>query len=147
MSARATAGTGFRGRCRRSGWQPTRGWHVFVVTNQSGVARGLYDEAAVQALLAWLGDEARRIGGTVDDSRYCPYHPDGVVAAYRRTSDWRKPEAGMLLDLIRAWELDPARCVLVGDKATDLAAAEAAGMRGHLFPGGNLASFVEPLLE
>ena len=122
------------------------GWHVFVVTNQSGVARGYYDEAAVAALLDWMADEARRAGGTIDDTRYCPFHEDAVVDAYRRASDWRKPAPGMLLDLMRAWELDPARCAMVGDQPTDMAAAAAAGISGHLFTGGNLLDFVGPLL-
>jgi D-glycero-D-manno-heptose 1,7-bisphosphate phosphatase len=122
------------------------GWYVFVVTNQSGVARGHYDEAAVQELLAWVADEARRAGGTIDDARYCPYHPEGVVALYRRASDWRKPAPGMLLDLMRAWELYPGQCVMVGDAPSDLQAAAAAEMRGHLFRGGNLAEFVAPIL-
>jgi D,D-heptose 1,7-bisphosphate phosphatase len=122
------------------------GWHVFVVTNQSGVARGFYDEAAVQALLTWVADETRRAGGTIDDTRYCPFHPEAPLPAYRRASDWRKPGPGMLQDLIRAWDLDPARCLLVGDQPSDLAAAAAAGVRAHLFPGGNLARFVAPLL-
>lgn len=123
------------------------GWHVFVVTNQSGVARGYYDEAAVRGLLGWIGDEARRHGGTIDDSRYCPFHPEASVPAYRAHSDWRKPAPGMLLDLIRAWELDPARCVMIGDQDTDVAAAEAAGIAGHRFGGGNLFGFARPLLE
>jgi D-glycero-D-manno-heptose 1,7-bisphosphate phosphatase len=123
------------------------GWHVFVVTNQAGVARGHYDEAAVTRLHAWMTDEVRRAGGTIDDIRYCPFHPDADVPAYRRVSDWRKPAPGMLLDLMRAWELDPARCVLVGDQPTDMTAAEAAGIRGIRFPGGNLADFVGPILN
>ena len=123
------------------------GWHVFVVTNQSGVARGFYDEDAVRRLLAWIGDEARRHGGTIDDFRYCPFHPDASVAAYRASSDWRKPGPGMLLDLMRAWELDPARCVMIGDQPTDLRAASAAGIDGYLFPGGNLLSFSQPILD
>lgn len=123
-----------------------RGWHVFVVTNQAGVARGLYGEADVRALMGWVADELRRAGGTLDDWRYCPHHPEASVEAYRRASDWRKPAPGMLLDLVRAWGLDASRCVMVGDRETDVAAGEAAGMRSVLFAGGSLLKDVEGLL-
>jgi D,D-heptose 1,7-bisphosphate phosphatase len=123
------------------------GWHVFVVTNQSGVARGHYDEAAVAALHAWMADEVRRSGGTIDDIRYCPFHEDAVVPAYRRASDWRKPAPGMLLDLMRAWELDPARCVLIGDQPSDMAAADAAGIAARRYEGGNLEKLVRHVLD
>ena len=119
-----------------------RGWHVFVATNQSGVARGLYDVAAVEALHAWMVGVVRAAGGTIDDWRMCPFHPDGSVAAFRAASDWRKPAPGMLLDLMRRWQLDPARCVLVGDQPSDLAAAAAAGIASRLFDGGDLLALV-----
>jgi D-glycero-D-manno-heptose 1,7-bisphosphate phosphatase len=122
------------------------GFHVFVVTNQSGIARGLYDEATLADLHRWMIDQVRSAGGTIDDLRYCPYHPDGTVETYRRASPWRKPAPGMLLDLIKRWELDPSRCLLVGDQPTDLAAAEAAGVTGYRFEGGDVAEFVRPLL-
>jgi len=122
------------------------GWHVFVVTNQSGVARGLYTEHDAKSLLHWVSDEARRHGGTIDDWRYCPYHPEGTVPEYRRASDWRKPGPGMLLSLIDDWQLQPGRCLMVGDQPTDVDAATAAGMRSATFHGGNLRDFIAPLL-
>lgn len=122
------------------------GWHVFVVTNQSGVARGLYTEDAVSGLLDWMADEARAAGGTIDDVRYCPFHPQATLDAYRQAHPWRKPMPGMVLDLLRVWELDPGQAVLVGDQATDMKAAAAAGVAGHLFPGGNLLDFLRPIL-
>ncbi len=124
-----------------------RGWHVFVATNQSGVARGLYDEMAVHALHAHMGEVLRAAGGTVDDWRYCPTHPQASVAAYARESDWRKPGGGMLRDLIGTWALDPGRCVMLGDRETDLAAAKAAGIEGVLFEGGDLLACVTRLLD
>jgi D-glycero-D-manno-heptose 1,7-bisphosphate phosphatase len=117
------------------------------VTNQSGVAKGLYTEDDVRVMLAWIADEARRHGGTIDDERWCPYHEGGSVAAYAQPSPWRKPAPGMLLDLIRKWELDPERCVMIGDQQIDMQAAAAAGLAGRMFPGGNLLDFIRPMLS
>jgi D,D-heptose 1,7-bisphosphate phosphatase len=122
------------------------GWHVFLVTNQAGVARGLYGEKDVDALLAWCADELRRAGGTLDDWRYCPYHAEAKIEAYRRDSKWRKPAPGMIEDLIRAWDLNPRHCLMVGDRDIDTQCATAAGIRGALFPGGDLLAFLRPLL-
>jgi D,D-heptose 1,7-bisphosphate phosphatase len=124
----------------------SQGWHVFIVTNQSGIARGLYSEDDAKALLDWVAEQARAHGGTIDDARYCPYHPDGTVPAYRRASDWRKPGPGMIRSLMGDWQLVPDHCVMVGDQNTDVEAARAAGIRGLLFPGGNLLEFLRPVL-
>ncbi|HET6183509.1 MAG TPA: HAD family hydrolase [Acetobacteraceae bacterium] len=111
------------------------GWLVFVVTNQSGISRGLYSEAEFLALMDWVRGEVARAGGAIDDMRYCPHGPEAGC-------DCRKPKPGMLRSLIAAWELDPARCLMVGDQPSDLAAAEAAGVPAVLFPGGNLDEFL-----
>jgi D,D-heptose 1,7-bisphosphate phosphatase len=118
------------------------GLYVFVVTNQAGVARGYYPETAVQNLHDWMADTLRSNGASVDDWRYCPYHPEGTVDRYRGLHDWRKPGPGMLLDLIRHWPIDTAHSLMIGDQPTDMAAAEAAGVPGARFIGGDLDSFL-----
>lgn len=122
------------------------GFLVFIVTNQAGVARGYYDEAAIQRLHDHLRACLMREGASVDDIRYCPHLPDAAVARYARDCTWRKPAPGMILNLARHWPVDLRRSFLVGDKDTDIAAAQAAGVAGHLFAGGDLADFVAPIL-
>lgn len=101
---------------------------VFVVTNQAGVARGLYDEAAVQNLHAWMAQQLARLGAHVDAFAYCPHHPTAGCGSYRVVCDCRKPAPGMLLDLMRRWPVDPSRSAMVGDKDSDVEAVVAAGL-------------------
>lgn len=122
------------------------GWLVFVVTNQSGVARGYYDEAAVARFHDAMQRDLAAQGAHIDEFRYCPHHPAGLVIGYDRDCTCRKPAPGMLLDLMAAWRVDGQRSFVVGDRSRDLEAGEAAGLRGHLFRGGNLLDVVRPLI-
>jgi D-glycero-D-manno-heptose 1,7-bisphosphate phosphatase len=123
------------------------GYLVFVVTNQSGVARGFFDEQDVRALHEWMAAELARIGAHIDAFEYCPYHPDAVIERYRQVSHRRKPAPGMITDLLARFPVDPGRSILIGDKPTDLEAAQAAGVHGILFSGGNLAQLVRSVLH
>jgi D-glycero-D-manno-heptose 1,7-bisphosphate phosphatase len=84
--------------------------------------------------------ELAREAAHVDEFRYCPFHPDGTVAEYRRDAECRKPKPGMIMDLMRAWRIDPARSLLIGDKESDCVAAATAGIRAYMFRGGDLSS-------
>lgn len=123
------------------------GYRVFIVTNQSGIARGLFDEADVRALMAWMVEEFGRNGARIDDWRFCPYHPDHQAARYAAFETWRKPEPGMLLDLMAQWPVDRARSLIIGDRLSDIEAGRRAGIAGHLFEGGDLDAFVSGLID
>jgi D-glycero-D-manno-heptose 1,7-bisphosphate phosphatase len=123
------------------------GLYAFVATNQSGVARGYFSEEDVHALHAWMNARLAETGARIDAFEHSPFHPDGVVEAYRRASDCRKPGPGMILRLLERFPADPARTVMIGDRASDVEAAQAAGIEGVLFEGGDLFEVVLPIVE
>jgi D-sedoheptulose 7-phosphate isomerase/D-glycero-D-manno-heptose 1,7-bisphosphate phosphatase len=102
---------------------------VAVVTNQAGVARGLYDIEDVQQVHKHLIAELARRGARVDCWLFCPYHPDGTVEAFARVSADRKPEPGMALAAAQELDLDLSASWVVGDSAVDIGLARAVGAR------------------
>jgi D-glycero-D-manno-heptose 1,7-bisphosphate phosphatase len=122
------------------------GFLVFVVTNQSGVARGFFGEADVLNLHNWMMDKMAAAGARIDAFRFCPHHPDALVNKYRMACSCRKPNPGMIEGLFSTWKIDRTKSFLIGDRDSDLAAATAARIPGYLFNGGDLDDFIDHII-
>ena len=110
-----------------------QGFALVVVTNQSGVARGYFDEAAVDGVYARLQDLLREYSVHLDGFFYCPHHPAGTVTAYARQCACRKPQPGLILKAARTLNLDLSRSWMIGDIAADIHAGRRAGCNTVLF--------------
>jgi D-glycero-D-manno-heptose 1,7-bisphosphate phosphatase len=113
------------------------GFALVVATNQSGVARGYFDEAFVGRLHAHLASALAAHGIRLDGYYYCPHHPGGRLEAYRRACGCRKPAPGMLHAAARDLHLDLAASYVVGDAWSDVALAQNAGATGLLVQSGH----------
>lgn len=112
------------------------GFTVIVVTNQSGIGRGYYDESALCALHAHLDRELVRFGTAVDAYYFCPHHPEHGIGTYRRECSCRKPLPGMLHQAAEDFDIDLAASYIVGDKLVDVEAGIRAGCRPFLVRTG-----------
>jgi D-glycero-D-manno-heptose 1,7-bisphosphate phosphatase len=120
---------------------------VLVITNQAGVARGLYDEAAVVRFHIAINEALARHAAHVDAFYYCPYAADAIIQAYRHPNHPdRKPNPGMIQRALADFGVSPADALLIGDRPSDVEAARRAQVRGYLFKGGNLDVFLQSIL-
>ncbi|MHB8528572.1 MAG: D-glycero-alpha-D-manno-heptose-1,7-bisphosphate 7-phosphatase [Caulobacteraceae bacterium] len=120
-----------------------KGVLVIVATNQSGVARGLFDLAAVDAVHERMRADLAIIGAKIDAFYVCPYHSQAIVDAFRHPDHPdRKPNPGMILKALGDWRIEPADALVVGDQESDLEAARRAGVAAVLFAGGDLDAFL-----
>jgi D-glycero-D-manno-heptose 1,7-bisphosphate phosphatase len=101
------------------------GLAVIVVSNQSGVARGFFDDGFVQQTHTHLAKMFANGGATIDAFYYCPHHPEGTVAKYQRACDCRKPQSGLLERAARDHGIDLRRSFVVGDRTNDVDAGRA----------------------
>lgn len=108
-----------------------RGWRVVVVTNQSGIARGYYDEAGFTVLTDWMCARFAEAGAPLTGVLHCPYLGGVADPRYDRNSFWRKPNPGMILEAAWRFGIAPERSILLGDQPTDLLAARSAGVPGR----------------
>jgi len=112
-----------------------KGYLPVVVTNQAGIARGLYSEGEFQTFSAWMVGEFERHGVKLAGVYYCPHHPTHGIGSYLKDCDCRKPHPGMLFRAARELGLDLEASILVGDKFSDIEAAKRAGVGSTILFG------------
>ena len=127
------------------------GYKLVVVTNQSGIARGYFTEDDFLLLTEIMKADLENRGVILTAVYYCPYLADAALEPYRVNSELRKPEPGMLLKAAQDHDIDLSRSIMVGDKASDMVAAERAGVpdRYHVTEGElyDASTRVSSLLE
>ena len=104
-------------------------WRIVVITNQSGIGRGYYDEAAYQQLTRWMCERFEAENAKITRVYHCPYHPEHGIGEYRLDHPWRKPKPGMIMQAASDLDIDLARSAIIGDTLADIAAGAEAGYR------------------
>ncbi len=113
------------------------GFLIVVVTNQAGIARGLYSEDEFVAYTHWMHEQFRRNGVGLLATCFCPHHPTAGVGHYRMQCDCRKPAPGMIIDTAKRYNLDLGGSWLIGNHASDIQAAAAAGVGRSILLGAD----------
>jgi len=114
------------------------GFYLFVVSNQSGVARGYFPESSVKAVNRRLQDLLKAKGARIDAFFYCPHYKEGSVKRYVKVCDCRKPKPGMVKQTLGKYPVDLRHSYMVGDKIDDLQLARNAKLaKGFLVRTGN----------
>ncbi len=103
------------------------GYFVFIITNQSGIARGFFDEERLLLIHDKLLNMLQKESVTINGIYYCPHHTDGVVETYRVACDCRKPKPKMILDAANKYPVNLAQSLMIGDSAVDMQAGKNAG--------------------
>jgi len=120
------------------------GMKTVVVTNQSGVARGFFDEAFIATVHDRIEESLEKEGARIDRFYYCPHHPTEGMPPYRRECNCRKPKPGMLLRAAEELHIDLTRSYVIGDSRRDIDMAEAVGAQGILVRTGHGDRYREP---
>lgn len=105
------------------------GYLVIVVTNQSGIARGFFDEKCLELIHKKMIDILRNEGATIDDIYYCPHYKEGIIEQYTEDCDCRKPKIGMFLKAARQYHIDFTQSLMIGDSKVDMLAGKNTGCK------------------
>jgi D-glycero-D-manno-heptose 1,7-bisphosphate phosphatase len=114
------------------------GAKIIVVTNQSGIGRGMYSEQEFRGLMDWMNAELKKHGASWDEYYFCPHVPSNSDDDPADACECRKPKPGLILRAAREYNIDLARSALVGDKASDILAGGAAGIGNAFLVGVDL---------
>lgn len=124
------------------------GYLAIIITNQSGIARGLFTEDDVKKLHNFVQEELKKIGAHIDAFYYCPHHVEGTVTPYNIDCDCRKPKPGMVLQACKDFDIDVKQSYFIGDKDRDIECGKNAGCKGTcLFDGADLLDSVKKMLQ
>ncbi|WP_438862630.1 D-glycero-beta-D-manno-heptose 1,7-bisphosphate 7-phosphatase [Neptunicella sp.] len=115
------------------------GYLLVVVTNQSGIARGFYNEQQLAELHQWMVEQFRHNGVDIAGVYYCPHHAQHGSGEYLQACDCRKPQPGMLLKAAAELDIDLSQSVIVGDKESDLQAGKNAGLQSLVLVGDKIS--------
>jgi len=109
-----------------------KGYEIFVITNQSGIARGKYTVKQFDELSLWMTSVFKAKGISISEVYHCPHHPDKGLGEYLKVCDCRKPEPGMLLKAEKEHNIDLENSAFIGDKISDMQAADNAGIKNRI---------------
>ena len=118
-------------------------YYVFVITNQSGVARGYYKEEDINKLHNWMNQELAKYDAHIDEFFYCPHHVKGIIKDYSFDCECRKPKIGMIKKALDKYDVKLESSLLIGDKDSDIECAENAGIKGLKFNAEKLDFYLK----
>ena len=110
----------------------SKGYQIFVITNQAGIARGYYDKQTFEALSQWMVSKFKEQEVIISKVYYCPHHPDKGVNEFVMSCDCRKPEPGMIMQAQKEYAIALAESIFIGDKISDMQAASNAGIKTRI---------------
>ena len=122
-----------------------KNFKVIVVTNQSGIARKFFKYGDVIKLHNFMNLDLRKISAKIDRFYFCPHHIEGTDKKYKKNCKCRKPEIGNFKKIKKKWNINYAKTFMIGDQKTDMMFAEKSKIKGYLFSGDNLFTFIKKL--
>jgi D-glycero-D-manno-heptose 1,7-bisphosphate phosphatase len=123
-------------------------YKIIIITNQSGIARGIYKVSDMHKIHRYIQKSLVNHGVKIDKFFYCPYHPEGIVIKYKKQSYLRKPSIGMFLKAKKIYKnIDFDKSFVVGDQKSDISFAKKCKLKGYLFQGQNLYNEFSKLLS